>query len=177
MISRVLLPSLSVLIAVGTFGCRDAEPAASTNRESKLIRSVFFLGSRSKPEAATLDEGKVLSISAGDTLAVFGRGDLGGEPWGTVQLTWDSGDTATFSHGGVVSWAPEGANEFHAEGTADVPLVGILLDAAVDGSLTPSSMKIRKVWRIPEGKFTLDGDQLGQQVAAGQPATTPRVGD
>ncbi len=142
-------------------GCRDAE----------LTRAVFMLGHRSQPEASKVKEGMELSLSAGAHLAVFGAGDLGEQPWGKIELVWNDADPVTFTQGGIISWAPEGVSEFHAEGVADVPLVAYLVDVKVDESRNPSSMTVKRAWQIQEGAFTIKKNQLGQRDGGGPPAT------
>lgn len=117
--------------------------------------TVLFVGAKSDPAFEDVKEGTDF-IASKQPLAVFGLGELGRDEWGLLTSIYTNGESRTFKKGGVVAWAPAGVDFKEVSGKADVELVAYLVSVRANAKLEPSSMVLKKKWKIAKGSFKLD---------------------
>lgn len=122
--------------------------------EEKNEHAVLLVGPQSFPDYESVELGVDLIVND-KQLSVGGDGHLADDEWGALKYRYTNGESHTFRKGGVVAWSPPGENFEEISGKAQVVLFAYLLDAKAGDDLTPSSMVVRKKWRIPEGPFNL----------------------
>lgn len=130
-------------------------PLIGSCKEKESTRLLLLLGARSSPAFVDVQVGKKMNPAKGDSIAVFGAGELGKEKWGEVIIDWGDEQKPKFESGGVMSWAPPKAGAIKMTGDAKVPLVAYLLEVMVDGHMNPLKMKLIQKWQVEIGEFEI----------------------
>jgi hypothetical protein len=127
---------------------------AACNSE-KDWQSVVLVGAHSVPAFEDVNVGDHIGLEDRKHLAVFGAGDLGLTPWGSLAIQDGQERNPTFNSGGVIGWLKSGPDVSRIKGEATVPLVAYLLKVKADKDRTFKESKVEAKWKIPRGNFDL----------------------
>lgn len=118
-------------------------------------RETLFIGARSHPEFSAVLPGRSIDLGSGASLAVFGRGKLGRDTWGQLEIQYSDGHVRRYQTGGIVSVPPIDVTHDKISGEAEVPLFAFLLDTTVDRASNPERGYVRRKWLIEPGSFDI----------------------